>query len=378
MSSNPTTDELAVTVSGGSMGGLFAGIALHHAGHDVHVFERSTGNLRGRGGGIVAQPAVNRVLDRHCAVDPDGLTTTTSERRYLDADGGVDRSRAESMAFTSWDAVYRALRDTFPDDRYHMGREVVDVSPPTGATTFADGTETTADLVVAAEGGRSRTREQLLPDVTPEFPDYVAWRGVVPEADLPAAVVEAVDDRFIFYEGPGLFALAYLIPGADGTTASGDRRFNWVWYDTLDNRDRDRIFTDANGKRRRFGVPPGNLDGAVERRLHDRATAVLPPALEQSVTATTDPFVQAIYDLRVPAMVVDRTCLLGDAAFVARPHTAAGTAKAAADATALATAVDRSSSLSAALSSWGETRSDDGARLVARGARMGDERLGLG
>jgi 2-polyprenyl-6-methoxyphenol hydroxylase-like FAD-dependent oxidoreductase len=172
-----STDELTVTVSGGSMAGLFAGIELDDAGHDVAVFERSAGELRSRGGGIVAQRSVRRFLARHCAVDPAELTTTTGERRYLAADRSVDTARAESMTFTSWDAVYRALRDAFPDHRYHMDRRVVSVSPATGTATFADGTETTADAILAAEGGRSSTRRQLFPDATPDVADYVAWRG---------------------------------------------------------------------------------------------------------------------------------------------------------------------------------------------------------
>ena len=41
------------------------------------------------------------------------------------------------------------------------------------------------------------------------------------------------------------------------------------------------------------------------------------------------------FDVVPPAMVFGRICLFGDAAFVVRPHTAAATAKTAADAMAL-------------------------------------------
>lgn len=58
--------------------------------------------------------------------------------------------------------------------------------------------------------------------------------------------------------------------------------------------------------------------------------------LADLVAATADPFVGTIYDLAVLQMAVGRVCLPGDAAFVARPHTAAGTAKAAADGVELA------------------------------------------
>ncbi|QGX95414.1 FAD-dependent monooxygenase [Haloplanus rallus] len=373
-----STDDLTVTVSGGSMGGLFTGIALDRAGHDVVVFEQSTGELRSRGGGIVAQRSVRRFLADHDVADPSGLTTTTSERRFLTADGDVRTATPDSMAFTSWDAVYRRLRDAFPDGRYHTGRRVDDVAPATGTVTFADGIERAADLVVAAEGGRSSTRAGLYPDVSPAFADYVAWRGVVPESDLPAAVVDTAADRFTFYQGDGLLFLSYFIPGADGGVEPGDRRLNWVWYDTLGERDRGRIFTDASGAERRFGVPPGGLRDPVERRRRDRASTTLPPTFAATVAATDEPFVQAIYDLAVPSMVVDRACLLGDAAFVARPHTAAGTAKAADDAVELAAALDDHDALDAALAAWDRERTDAGSRLVERGKRMGDDRLGLG
>jgi 2-polyprenyl-6-methoxyphenol hydroxylase-like FAD-dependent oxidoreductase len=42
-------------VIGGSLGGLAAGIELHHAGCDVEIFERSPRVLDDRGAGIVMQ-----------------------------------------------------------------------------------------------------------------------------------------------------------------------------------------------------------------------------------------------------------------------------------------------------------------------------------
>ena len=54
------------------------------------------------------------------------------------------------------------------------------------------------------------------------------------------------------------------------------------------------------------------------------------------IEATEHPFIQKIVDIVVPRTVFGRVCLLGDAAFVVRPHTAGATAKAARDATLLA------------------------------------------
>lgn len=374
-SPEPLTD-LDVLVSGGSMGGLFTGIALARSGHRPTVYERSAGALKSRGGGIVAQQNVRRFLSNHDICDPAEITTRSHERRFLATSGDVERAVSETMVFTSWDALYRQLRDAFPDERYRTGTEVVGVTPETATVTVDDGTERTADVVVAAEGGQSRTRAQLHPDVEPEFASYVAWRGVVDEADLQAACVEAFDGTFTFYQGADQLVLAYFIPGPNGGTAPGSRRLNWVWYDTLDGRDRSAIFTDTGDTERRFSVSPGRLRDAVRDRQRERA-ATLPPVFETLVSETSDPFVQAIYDLTVPSMVADRVCLLGDGAFVARPHTAAGTAKAAGDATALADAFGSHDSVDDALGAWSGTRTGYGATLVARGKQMGDVRLNL-
>ena len=323
-----TQRSLDVTISGGSLGGLFAGIALLEHGHEPRIHERSTGELLGRGAGIVAQPVVRRVFERYGIADPDEFATQSTERHYLARDGRVQQSRAESMRFTSWDAVYRELRAHFPDDRYHAGSEVVDVSPARAAVTVDDGESIAADIVVAAEGRRSTTREQLFPAVEPAVADYVAWRGTVPEPDLPTSAVEAFDRRFVFYQGADHLILAYFIPGVDGEVDRGERRLNWVWYDTVDPADRSGVFTDTTGAERQFTVPSGSVRRPVFDERLARAGDVLPSVFSRAVRATEAPFVRAIYDLAVPEMVVDRVCLLGDATFVARPHTAAGTAKA--------------------------------------------------
>ena len=82
---------------------------------------------------------------------------------------------------------------------------------------------------------------------------------------------------------------------------------------------------------------------------------------------------QAIYDLEVPRMAFGRTCLLGDAAFVIRPHIAAGTAKACADAWALAEAVDADveGHPSCALRDWEPGRLAAGRAALARARRNG-------
>ena len=66
--------------------------------------------------------------------------------------------------------------------------------------------------------------------------------------------------------------------------------------------------------------------------LREAAGEVLPPAMAEVVLATEQPYLQTVADVRVPAMADGRIALIGDAAFAAWPHAAAGTAKAADDA----------------------------------------------
>ena len=66
---------------------------------------------------------------------------------------------------------------------------------------------------------------------------------------------------------------------------------------------------------------------------------MLAPQFNAMVALCEQPFLQPIYDLEVPRMAFGRVAILGDAAFVARPHVGAGVAKAAEDALALADAL---------------------------------------
>ena len=85
-----------------------------------------------------------------------------------------------------------------------------------------------------------------------------------------------------------------------------------------------------------------------------------------------EPFIQVIQDLAVSQMVFGRVTLLGDAAFVVRPHTAAGTAKAAADATALAAMLQSSDGVDEALRVWERARIAAGMSLAEYGVALGD------
>jgi 2-polyprenyl-6-methoxyphenol hydroxylase-like FAD-dependent oxidoreductase len=108
----------------------------------------------------------------------------------------------------------------------------------------------------------------------------------------------------------------------------------------------------------------GEIHAAAARELH--------PRFVELVQGTPDPFIQIILDVAVPRMTFGRACLLGDAAFVLRPHTAAATAKAAADAMLLAAALAADpGDPDAALRTWEARQLKHGRGLVDHGIVLG-------
>lgn len=373
----PASAQLDVLISGGSMGGLFTAHALQQSGHDVDVFERTArGEMKGRGGGIVPDPELLQYMERHGLVDDREEVSVVIDRLdYLDHDGSVRASRPYTIWSTSWDTFYRPLRAAVGDDSYHMGRTVDRVERDADSATarFAAGDERSGDLLIAAEGYDSTTRTQLLPEVTPQYAGYVAWRGIISERDLPDDLAARLGEAFVIYHGPEFQFLTYPVPGADGSTARGDRRVNLVWYENVPaGEELDDLLLDADGRQREGSLPPGTLRPEIRERQHRTAEDALPEPLTRYVKCLDDLFIQCIFDLKVPRLVFDRVCLLGDGAFFVRPHMAAGTSKAAADGFTLAESLSRHDDLERALDAWQTSQLELGERLVEQARERGD------
>src|SRR5258708_3846223 len=158
-------------VIGGSMSGLLAALTLRRRGFDVEVFERVESELDGRGAGIVAQPQLREVL-RAVGLDPGAdLGVDVTQRRMLDAAGHLVGAYECPQTLTSWDRVYRLLREAFADRHYRRGKTLSRVSQDAQSVTahFADGSEARGDVLVGADGLRSTVREQFLPDLAPLY-----------------------------------------------------------------------------------------------------------------------------------------------------------------------------------------------------------------
>ena len=362
-------------VVGGSLGGLAAGIALREAGWEAEVFERSRGELEGRGAGIVVQPELLSFLEER-GIPRGEIGVPAEARQYLDPEGRVARVERRGQLMTSWGKIYGHLRTLFPEDRYHQGEEFAGFRRDGDGIVarFGDGGEEACDLLVGADGTHSACRRLLLPGAVPEYAGYVAWRGLVEESRLHPSLARTFSGKFTFFLGEGTQILCYLIPGPSGELARGERLLNWVWYWNVPEGEALRkVLTDADGKAHEYSVPRGRVREDLMKRQKAIAGEALPDDFGRLVAETDEPFVQVIHDLAVPRMAFGRACLLGDAAFIPRPHTAASTAKAVANATALAESLSfHGDDVEAALKAWEPAQIRLGRHLEEHGRALGD------
>ena len=365
-----------VAVVGGSLGGLTAALVLADVGCDVAVYERSSAALEARGAGIAVLDETVRWFSERSAVDPDELCSSTRFIRFLDADGAVVHEREHRYRFSAWNTIYRALLAELPAERYQLGHEVSGFCQEGRAVelTLRGGERVAADLLVAADGIGSGTRAALLPEVSPTYSGYVAWRGTMPEAELGTAAFAELSDAITYQVLADSHVLVYPIPGADGALEPGRRLMNFVWYrNVATGRPFEDLMTGLDGRQRPVSLPPGAARPEFVDRLRAEAADQLAPVLAEAVAGVAEPFVQAVFDIEVPRMVSGRVCLIGDAAFAVRPHAAAGTAKAAADGWELgAQLAAAGGDVDRALREWEERQLRLGRDLLQRNRAIGE------
>lgn len=361
-------------VIGGSMSGLLAALALRRHGWRANVYERLAEPLAGRGAGIVAQPELKAIL-RKLGLEADrDLGIEVTERVMIAREGRVTHRVPIAQTMTAWDRVFFLLRGALPEANYHRGKELRRVEQGANGVTahFADGSAEQADVLIGADGIRSIVRQQYLPDVAPLYAGYTAWRGLIAEGAFPPALHAALFNDFAFCLPDNEQMLGYPVAGPDNNLRVGHRRYNFVWYrPASETRDLPRLLTDDSGRTHALSIPPPLIARDVIATMRADAARVLAPQFNEMVSLCEQPFLQPIYDLEAPRMAFGRVAILGDAAFVARPHVGAGVAKAAEDALALAQALSANGNVAAALKQFEQARIPAGERIIARARHLG-------
>jgi 2,6-dihydroxypyridine 3-monooxygenase len=362
-------------VVGGSIGGLTTALLLKDIGFDVDAYERTATPLHGRGSGIVLQPDTLRWFEERSGIDTTALKTSTGRVQYLDRDNRIITDEERRWEYTSWGTFYRALLADFGTEHYHLGAYAsgFDDDGDTVTVRFADGRTETADLVVFADGINSPARAHFDADAEPTYSGYVGWRGTVPLRDLSEATRALMGDAITYSVVPNSHITLYPIPGEDGVAAE-EQLMNYVWYRNVPaGPELTELLTGINGFVGAVSLHPGQVQERFVRELRETAAAVLAPAAAEVVLATAEPYLQVVLDVRSRRMALGRTALVGDAACSARPHAAAGTAKAAADAWALRDALVASDGdVAAALAAWEPAQLELSRALLDRVTEMGD------
>jgi 2-polyprenyl-6-methoxyphenol hydroxylase-like FAD-dependent oxidoreductase len=171
---------------------------------------------------------------------------------------------------------------------------------------------------------------------------------------------------------PGEQFLGYPVAGPGNDLRPGHRSWNVVWYRPAEETTEvPRLLTDETGYRHEMSIPPPLVARAVIAEMYDAAARLLPPQMLAAVHKLKLPFLQPIYDLESDHIAFGRVALMGDAAFVVRPHVGAGIVKAVGDAAALTDALVREEDVAAALRTYEAERVSIGRKFVAQARLLG-------
>ncbi|MBA0052372.1 FAD-dependent oxidoreductase [Streptomyces sp. AJS327] len=234
-----SSQSYEVTIVGGGLGGLTAALALRQRGLRVTVLEQAD-QLGEVGAGIQTAPNASRILlglglrDQLEAIHTEPLDQV--RRRW--EDGSVvgltplgqfckDRYNAPYWHYHRAD-LHRVLMDACVDPagagpvvRLRTSSRVAELDqsdPARPVAITADGQRYASDVLVGADGIRSRVRELMGLEDTLEFSGEMAYRALIP-GDLIAAdpATRWLVDRFqstIWY-GPDRHLVHYMIRGGE-------------------------------------------------------------------------------------------------------------------------------------------------------------------
>lgn len=183
-----------IVIAGAGIGGLTAALCLHEKGFAVRVFE-AVGEIKPLGVGINLMPHCSLVL--HGLGLGDALDATAIRTRcieYRTRFGQVIQSDPRSVEAGYPAPQYsihrgelqllllRAVRERLGAEAVVTGKPVAgfDQTDDRVALLFEDGGTHEADILIGAEGLRSKTRAQIHPDEGPlQYEGTMMFRGAV-------------------------------------------------------------------------------------------------------------------------------------------------------------------------------------------------------
>ncbi|ETS80616.1 hypothetical protein PFICI_08145 [Pestalotiopsis fici W106-1] len=221
---------LKVGVIGAGIGGLSAAIGLRRAGAEVEIYERSKFKNE-VGGAITVTPNGSRVLEswgfddvKAGAVEAKTLRMVdahTLEPAFTDDLTDVRGDFGAKMAFYHRVDLHNSLKDLAqgqqegpnnelagPPAVIRLGQAVVDIDCETGVIILADGTKVTKDLLVIADGIKSRFISKITGEAD-KIKDlgWSAYRCLVP---MDAILSDPETRPYFEGQAPGYWTPFYL------------------------------------------------------------------------------------------------------------------------------------------------------------------------
>ena len=410
--------NLKIGIVGGSIAGCCAAIVLSRLGFEVKVLEARDAYRGSQGAGIVVQPDLAIFLEEYGICDVDDITVESNHHQFISLEGKMHVVEADvKQRFTTWQRLHDVLMHTVThvdgiDKNLYFSRHKVerlsgqedgkvvvsvhcdgsedyaipmeavhgssDVPGCSGKRVFqSERYEECFDLLVGADGSGSIVRRTFWPEVQGCYAGYVAWRGTVACDCIPQEIVSMLANKFTMYKGTDFHMLAYLIPS---TTALIGYAINWVWYENVSEKQLvGDLLVDKEHRRHTYSVPRGYLRDEIARRQVEKAQCMLPEAFYMIVKNTKDMFLQSIQDYSVSIADNDDSChphgnivLLGDASCLVRPHTAAGTTKAAVDAWKLGYCLSHANTVVEAIHEFRAITEESNIKLLELGIKIGN------
>ena len=364
-----------VGIVGGSIAGCAAAIALQRLGCEVEIFERSSGALRDRGSGIGIPIALRDELIDHGYLPEGYATVALPGRRWVAADGSPEGRTLWTIDGASvsnnWGVLWKGLRERVDDAVYHDGVAIdrVESLDHCAVVHFDDGSSKPFDLVIGADGYRSRVRAMVSAG-EPTYAGYILWRGNFPEAELTdRREWDRIQDegRWLSVGFEGGHGVIYPIPDFDSDGSPGNRRVNWAIYAPTP----DGLTIDST-----MSIPPGAVEEPIYAQLQTLLAEHFPEVARPLFASPREEVsIQPIYDTAVDAYVRDRVVLIGDAGTMSRPHTAPGATKAIQDARLLETLGGDFDTWGPLLGAYDDESTRAGKDLVELGRRIGRDQV---
>ena len=314
---------LSIAIIGAGIGGLAAAAFLLQQGHTVRVYEQAPAFAR-VGAGIQMAPNAVKVLRALGVEDPLRQVAFRSPRAVsrvwdtgevtsdLPLGDAVEAKFGAPYFFLHRADLHAAIASAVPEGVVTLNCKLVGVVQNNFgvALTFADGTQVTADAVIAADGVHSLVRELLLGPEHARFTGRVAYRTTFDLALMQGMHVPTVRTK---WWGPDRHMVIYPV------TAAGDE----IYFVTSQPEKAEWLTAESWSAR-------GNLEElrASFAGFHAEVQAVLNAAKQVHKWALfeRDP---------LPRWGEGRIVLLGDACHPMTPYMAQGAASALEDAMVL-------------------------------------------